>query len=159
MLVTVRQFLTKSPNKPVPLRTMRLVETKRETEKAILVKLEGTPNPSSNCVHCGREITHPQSLHFGIGSTCIEKYPHLLAMIDYNEIEKSYEMLKAEMSKITWEGWLPKGHIEMIPEEVTNEIKFIYDHQVHCVHTKDSAKIEQIYANADEIISNKAVEV
>jgi hypothetical protein len=63
------------------------------------------------------------------------------------------------MSKITWEGWLPKGHIEMIPEEVTNEIKFIYDCQVYCVRTKDSSKIEQIYANADEIISNKAVEV
>lgn len=161
MLVKVRKFLTdpEVSEKPVPFRTMRVVKIKRETPKAICVILQGTPLPQSECVHCGRKITHPQSLHFGIGSTCITKYPELLAIVNYDEIEKSYENLKSSMEKITWEGWLPRSSIEMISEGMGREIIFVYQGKQYRVVTKDSGKIEEIYAKADEIISNTEIEL
>jgi hypothetical protein len=161
MLIKVRKFLTDAEmqENPVPFRTMRIMETKKETNKAVLVVLQGTPIPQSECVHCGRKITHPQSLHFGIGSTCIQKYPQLLEQIDYNEIEQSYENLKNSMEKITWEGWLPKSSIEKIPEDYGWEIVFKYNGQQFRTVTKDVTKYEEIYSKADEIVSDMEVEM
>lgn len=166
MLITVRQWLTKAEYgaNPVPLRTMKVVEVKRQTAKAVLVKLQGTPSPSGNCVHCGREITHPTSLHFGIGSTCIQKYPELLAAVNENDIKQSYENLKLAMAKITWEGWLPKAHFEYVNEaDVPSEqrtvfdIVFLFDNQIYHVQTENIEKIEKIKQNAQEIIREELV--
>jgi hypothetical protein len=146
MLIKVRQFLTKSEVNPVPLRTMRIAEQGKETPKAVYVKLVGTPLPQANCVHCGREITHPQSLYLGIGSTCVKKYPQLLESIDYDDVEQSYKNLKTTMANITWEGWLPKAHIEMTPELFYN-VTFTHNSTEYRTKTQDLDKIEKIKAN------------
>lgn len=162
MLLKVKEWLTKVDKNPVPLRTMKVVQVVRRTEKAIMVKLQGTPSPSGECMHCGREITNPTSLHFGIGSTCIQKYPHLLATINEHDIEKSYQRLKEEMHKITWEGWLPKSSFQFLHEEPTaddvknqvvlHDIVFMYDNQIYHVQTEKEEKIARIKQNAQEII-------
>lgn len=159
MLIKVRQFLTKSESNPVPFRTMSLVSQTRETTKAIYVKLQGKPLPSSECVHCGREIKHPQSLHFGIGSTCIKHYPHLLASVNYDDIETSYEALKKEMSSITWEGWLPKAHIETIYEADPVNVVFEYNRQQYKVTTNKPEKLEEIKSKATKIIKIEAAAI
>lgn len=164
MLIKVSQWLTKLNEKPLPLRTMKVVKIERQTNKAILVKLQGTPSPSGECMHCGRTITHPVSLHFGIGSTCIQNYPQLLESIDENDIASSYEKLKQEMSKITWEGWLPKSHFEYInetehtaPERHVIDITFLYDNQIYHVQTENIEKVEKIKQHAQEIIREELV--
>lgn len=175
MLIKVRKWLTdeKFSSNPVPLRTMRIVEFKRQTAKAVLVKLQGTPSPKGECMHCGKEITHPVSLHFGLGSTCILRYPELFQTIDKENIEASYERLKAEMSKITWEGWIPKAHFEYIEEDedqkpededetekiMITDIVFLYDNQLYHVQTDKEDKIESIKKNADEIIRLEMVAI
>lgn len=156
MLVKARRFLTQQEKNPLPMRTMRINHMERETEKAILVSLIGTPLPQSNCVLCGREITHPVSLHFGIGSTCIKKYPHLLAQIDETDIEASYENLKKEMEKITWKGWLPKSQIELIPENKTRII-FEYNNKQYRIVTDNEEKIQQIEKMSDKIILKEVI--
>lgn len=143
MLVKVRQFLTKSEDNPVPLRTMRIDELKKETAKAVLVRLVGTPIPQSECIHCGREIKHPQSLYFGIGSTCIKHFPQLLANVNYNDVEESYKQLKASMTQISWEGWLPKAHIEMKPE-LFYVVTFTYKGKNYKTRTQDLDKVQKI---------------
>jgi hypothetical protein len=162
MLVKVRQFLTKEEytDKPLPFRTMKVKEVKKETNKAILVSLVASPVPQSECIHCGREIKHPQSLHFGIGRTCLKKhYPQLLEHVDYSEIEQSYNRLKNEMEKITWEGWLPKNSIQFISEGSAMEIIFVYQSKQYRVLTNNPEKIDQIREKADSVISEQEVEV
>lgn len=156
MLIKVRKFLTEQADKPVPLRTMRAT-IHRETAKAVYVTLVGTPLPTSECVHCGREISHPVSLHFGIGSTCIKKYPDLLESVDESDIEATYERLKESMSKITWEGWLPKSSIQLIPETGW-AIEFKYNDKPYRVTTYDKAKRDHIHAMANEVLTEVSLE-
>lgn len=153
MLLKVRQFLTKESetNKtPVPLRTMRVETIIKETAKAVQVKLIGTPIPQGNCVHCGRDITHPQSLYLGIGSTCVKKYPQLLEVINYDDVETSYKNLKESMAKMTWEGWLPKSSIEMTPE-LFFEVTFTHGGKQYRTKTQDLDKVEAIKAKAQDV--------
>lgn len=152
MLVKVKQFLTKSDvENPVPFKTMEVVAIKKETSKAMLVELKGKPIPQSECIHCGREIKHPQSLYFGIGSTCIKHFPELLAVVDYDDVEESYELLKKEMENIRWEGWLPKRFATLIKEDGWLII-FKHNNKQYRVRTTDEKKMLEIRAKAEEII-------
>jgi hypothetical protein len=156
-LIKVRQFLTKVEKNPVPFRTMQVASIERETEKAVLVTLKGTAEPSNYCTHCGREIKHPQSLRFGIGSTCLPKhYPHLFQLIGNEITEESinahYSQLKDELEKITWHGWLPKAHIEMehdtaLPVYI---VEFTYNGTVYRTKTMSEDKLNEIKSKAQK---------
>lgn len=114
--VTVRQFLTKPSNnprfqdkKPVPLRTM-FGYIHQETQNQVYMKLRGKAEPSSYCYVCGRELTHPVSLLYGIGPECGEHW-HETSM-PKADVDAWYESLREKMRDVTWEGWLPRGYIE-----------------------------------------------
>lgn len=129
--VTVRQFLTKSnPNypsrKPVPMRTMFGYSTK-ETEKGIYMVLRGKPEPSTTCLHCNRKLTHPVSLLYGIGPHCGEHF-HISPYETEEELNQNIEELKKTLADITWEGWLPKNHIEW--EETDEFVEVIKTEEV-----------------------------
>lgn len=109
-LIKVRQWLTKKDNNPIPMRTMEGVVL-QETQKAYKVRLNGHLRPSSNCNHCGRRITHPVSLLYGLGSTCGQHF-HINPLGSEEELKRNYEQMKKKMEKITWEGWIPKSQIE-----------------------------------------------
>jgi hypothetical protein len=110
--IKVRQWLTKTENNPLPMRVME-GEVKRETAKAILVKLNGFLAPSSVCNHCGRTLTHPVSLLYGIGPVCGGHF-HINPLSSEEELKASYEDMKRKMENVTWEGWLPKSSVESI---------------------------------------------
>lgn len=110
--IKVKQWITRVDANPVPCREMvGLVE--RETAKAVLVSLHGFLAPSDTCLHCGRELTHPVSLLYGIGPVC-GKHFHVNPLSSAAELERSYDEMKQKMAAVTWKGWLPKSAIEFI---------------------------------------------
>jgi hypothetical protein len=161
VLVKVRKYLTNSEytKNPLPFRTMRIKEIKRETEKAVLVSLLASPVPQSECIHCGKEIKHPQSLYFGIGTTCIKYFPELLDLVNYEDIETTYKQLQEAMQHITWEGWLPRSATQFISEGSAMEIIFMFQGKQYKVVTQNPEKIDEIREKADQILSENEVEM
>lgn len=120
--VKVRQFLTKpstdsryKDKKPVPMRIMYGYIT-QETANGVYMVLRGKAKPASICCHCGRTLTHPVSLLYGIGPECGGHYHD--SPMPKEALDAWFESIKAKMADIVWEGWLPKFHIEM---EATGE--------------------------------------
>jgi hypothetical protein len=161
VLVKVRKYLTDSEycKNPLPFRTMKVKEIKRETEKAVLVSLLASPVPQSECIVCGKEIKHPQSLYFGIGTTCIKHFPELLDLVNYEDIETTYKQLQEAMQHITWEGWLPRSATQFISEGSAMEIIFIHNSKQYRVVTQNPEKIDQIRVKADQILSESEIEI
>lgn len=121
MMVKVRQFLTKSnpsypDRKPVPMRVM-FGYVKQESARGVYVVLRGKATPTSYCFVCGRELTHPVSLKYGIGPECGGHFHQ--SPMPKADLDAWYESLKAIMPSIIWEGWLPKSAIEI---EATGEM-------------------------------------
>lgn len=132
--VEVRQFLTKANSsfpdkKPVPFRTM-YGYIKRETENGVEMVLNAKLEASSVCMRCGRKITNPESIQFGLGSECISKVPGF-PLVSTEELPKYLEELKEKAGMIAWTGWLPKGYITLtetgkeidVKEEVSEQPK------------------------------------
>jgi hypothetical protein len=109
-LIKVRQWLTRRNDKPVPMRTMEAVIV-RETNKAVYVKMNGHLKPSSTCNHCGRRLTHPVSLLYGLGPVCGGHF-HINPVNSEEELQRRYTEMQKKMEKVTWEGWIPKSQIE-----------------------------------------------
>lgn len=113
-LITVRQYMTKpstpafdfhdkwNNGKPMPLRTMAGVILE-ETKGMVKMKLHGKPMPTKICVRCGRTLTHPVSLFYGIGPECGGHF-HIGPEMDIEEIRK-------RMTDIEWTGWVIKSAI------------------------------------------------
>lgn len=123
--VEVRQFLTRAnpdypDRKPVPFRTMFGYIT-GETDRGIKVALRGRAEASSTCMRCGQKITNETSLQYGIGSECINHIPGAVPLVEDGHLEDYIQELKKRTSEVTWEGWLPKGHIKIT--ETGNEIE------------------------------------
>lgn len=106
----VRQWLTRRNDNPIPMRTMEGVIVK-ETSKAYQVKLNGLLKPSKQCLHCGRTLTHPVSVLYGIGPVCGGHF-HINPCDTKEELEKRYNAMAETMQGVTWEGWIPKSQIE-----------------------------------------------
>jgi hypothetical protein len=106
----VKQWLTRRDTNPIPMRTMEGVIT-RETNKAVHVKLNGLLKPSKQCLHCGRKLTHPVSLLYGLGPVCGGHF-HINPCSSEQELQKQYDSMRETMNNVTWEGWIPKSQIE-----------------------------------------------
>lgn len=113
-IITVRQYMTKpstpqfdfhdkwNNGNPMPLRTM--VGTKlEETRGMVRMELRGMAMPTGTCIKCGRKLTHPVSLNYGIGPECGGHY-HIGPEMPLEEIAK-------RMRQITWTGWIVKSAI------------------------------------------------
>jgi hypothetical protein len=110
--VKVRQWLTRTDSNPLPCREMAGI-VERETAKAILLNLHGFLAPTSSCIRCGRTLTHPVSLLYGIGPECGSHF-HINPLASVGELEAVYEQMKRNMEAVTWKGWIPKSSIEYI---------------------------------------------
>lgn len=160
MRIKVRQWLTREDytDKPMPMRTM-FGTIEQETAKAYYVKLHGKLMPSSNCLHCDRDLKHPISLLYGLGPICGQHF-YINPCNTKEELETNYAAMCAVMAKITWEGWIPKtGVLEMEKEE---KIRYTYNYNGKTYRTlldvADTAKQDKIKANA-EVISTEVVYV
>jgi hypothetical protein len=131
--IKVRQYMTK-PSTPefnfhdkfnhgvqMPLRIMvgRVLE---ETKGMVKMELWGKPMPSSTCCACGRQLTHPVSLHYGIGPECGQHF-HINPYETEEQLEAEYEQLKQKMADIKWTGWIIKSAIEdLSPKPVSKPV-------------------------------------
>jgi hypothetical protein len=109
----VRQWLTRATNSnrnPIPMRTMEGVIL-QETNKAIKVKLNGLLQPSSNCLHCNRTLTHPVSLMYGLGPVCGGHF-HINPCNTEKELKDRYNEMLTTIKNVTWEGWIPKSQVQ-----------------------------------------------
>jgi hypothetical protein len=109
-MIKVRQWLTRRSTSPIPMRTMEGVIL-QETARAYKVKLNGHLQPSSTCNHCGRRLTHPVSLMYGLGPVCGGHF-HINPCNSEEELKERYDEMARRMEKVTWEGWIPKSQIE-----------------------------------------------
>jgi len=76
-----------------------------ETTKAIKVDARAIATPTSTCRHCGRELTHPVSLLYGIGQECGKHY-HI------PQEGKDVEYIRELITSIEYHGWIPKSSID-----------------------------------------------
>ena len=100
---TVRQWMTRVDNNPMPMRTM-VGRVEKQTQKAVYLKLHGQALPVITCMRCGRTLTNPISRHYGIGPECIQKLGMCFAVEDV-------EQIKEALVDVKWEGFVPKSAI------------------------------------------------
>jgi hypothetical protein len=120
--IKVKQYMTEksSPgfdfmekwnnNNPMPLVIMkgRILE---ETKGMYKMELFAEPEPSTHCFRCGRKLTHPVSVLYGIGPECGQHF-HINPFNTEEELQQAMDELKAKMKEIKWTGWVIKSAIK-----------------------------------------------
>lgn len=108
-------FMAKFNNdNPMPLRTM-IGTIEKETRGMVYMKLHGQAEPVIKCMRCGRTLTNPISMKYGIGPECITKVPFIMDL-DINDVDG----IKKKLVDVKWEGWIIKSAITE-KEEVEND--------------------------------------
>lgn len=157
--IKVKKWMTIKEDNPIPMRVM-FGKILRETQKAIYVSVYGKPEPSTTCLHCGRKLTHPVSLLFGIGPICGGHY-HINPLNSEEELQERIEEIKQKLADVKWEGWIPKSQIvEMteVKEEKEEKVElkkeflviFKYEGKVYKTIT-DNKKLQKIRENSEII--------
>ena len=115
--ITVKKYMTEkaSPefdfmakwnnDNPMPLRTMTGT-VEKETRGMVYMKLHGQAEAIVKCMRCGRTLTNPISMKYGIGPECITKVPFIMDL-DINDVDG----IKQKLVDVTWEGWIIKSAI------------------------------------------------
>lgn len=124
--IKVRQYMTKpsepgfdfmkqhNNDTPMPMRIM-YGEVVDETKGMLKMKLHGKPEPSSICLHCGRPLTNPISLLYGIGPEC-GKHFYINPLGSKEALDAAMDSIRANLTAVTWEGWIIKSAIEEMEE-------------------------------------------
>lgn len=107
-------FMAKwNDNKPMPLVVMTGTVLE-ETPGMYKMSLYVVPEPSTQCMACGRKLTHPVSLMYGIGPECGSH--HHISPYSKEELDDYLANVKQQMSQITWTGWVIKKAITQMLE-------------------------------------------
>ncbi len=101
--IYLRQWLARKIGTPRELQ----VTVERETQKAYLIKGHALATPTTRCRHCGRKLTHPVSVLYGIGPECGRHY-HIPSN------PEDVEAIKAMLEAIEYQGWVPKSGVEVL---------------------------------------------
>lgn len=113
--ITVKKYMTEpaslgfdfmakwNKNIPMPLRTMTGT-IEKETRGMVYMKLHGQAEPVVKCMRCGRTLTNPISMHYGIGPECMSKLGFVCDIEDVDTIKK-------KLVDVVWEGWMIKSAI------------------------------------------------
>lgn len=129
--ITVKQYMTKpaSPdfdfmqkwnnNNPMPFRTM-IGTVEKETRGMVYMKLHADiyANVIPTCMKCGRPLTNPVSQYFGVGPEC-GGHNYINPFNSEEELKQAVSAYRAQLQKITWEGWVIKSAITE-KEEIDN---------------------------------------
>ena len=121
--ITVKKYMTQpsdpgfdfmakwNNDNPMPLRTMTGIKVK-ETPGMVYMKLHGDiwATRICTCMKCGKRLTNPVSQYFGIGPEC-GGHNYVNPFDDDEQLKEAVEQYKAQLQKITWEGWIIKSAI------------------------------------------------
>lgn len=107
------QFMKeRNANVPMPMRVMRCVILD-ETPGMYYVAARGHPEPSATCLHCGRRLTHPVSLLYGLGPVC-GQHMHINPLNSQEELDAFYDDIRRKLGAVTWQGWVIKKGIKTL---------------------------------------------
>lgn len=84
------------------------------------MELAGKVTSTSTCMCCGKPLTNPISMLYGIGPEC-GKHFYINPFDTEEELKDSLKELKNKISEIKWEGWVIKSAIKEFKEETINE--------------------------------------
>jgi hypothetical protein len=107
---------------PMPMVIMRGTVLE-ETKGMIKMELRATPEPSSHCFKCGRALSHPVSVLYGIGPECGGHF-HINPLGSKDALDAAMEDIKAKMEAITWTGWMTKSALKEMVEIKKDEIGY-----------------------------------
>lgn len=146
----------KQVNKGVPVPFLVMYgKIVRQTPKAYIIDVYGQPEPMDVCLRCGRVLTHPLSLLYGLGPECGKH--HYKSSISKDNLEEALKYLRQSMAKEVWRGMIPKSAVTITPEKV-HTIVFAYGGKPYRVTTSDQTKIKEMYEKADSIMSDEITE-
>lgn len=103
--IYIKQWFARKIGTPRELQ----VTIKHETERAYLIKGYALATPTNTCRHCGRRLTHPVSVLYGIGPECGKHY-HI------PQHPEDVEAIRKMIEQIEYEGWIPKSAVEVFEE-------------------------------------------
>lgn len=161
MRLQVRQWLTKpgdwhgkyNNGFPVPMRVM-YGEIIRSTGGMVYVRLYGKPEPSTKCLHCGRTLTHPVSLMYGIGPVCGGHFH--ISPVGEDELDEYMDTIRAKLRAVTWEGWVPRKHVTIEMEKQWT-VEYIHEGRLYQTVTKDASKLDRIRLHCKHVRITEAL--
>lgn len=101
-------------NVPMPFRVMR-GRVLKETRGMVYMSLKAVPLRTNYCIRCGKPLTHPVSLLYGLGPEC-GQHAYINPFETEEELREHHQELVEKLSKITWTGWIVKSGIEYATE-------------------------------------------
>lgn len=104
-------FMAKwNDDKPMPLVIMKgyILD---ETPGMYKMELSATPEPSSVCFHCGRKLTNPVSILYGIGPECGGHYG-INPLGSKEALDAEMDNIRRKMKQLDWSGWITKSSIK-----------------------------------------------
>ena len=121
--VTVKRYMTQratadfdfmkkwNNDNPMPFRTM-IGTVEKETRGMVYMKLHADIYAQTipTCMRCGRALTNPVSQYFGIGPEC-GGHNYVNPFNSEAELKAAVKNYRAELQKVTWEGWIIKSAI------------------------------------------------
>lgn len=101
-------------NVPMPFRVMR-GRVLKETRGMVYMSLKAVPLRTNYCIRCGKPLTHPVSLLYGLGPEC-GQHAYINPFETEEELREHHQELVDKLAKITWTGWIVKSGIEYATE-------------------------------------------
>lgn len=103
-------------NEGIPMPFMIMVGTViRETRGMFYMRCYSKPLHTNMCMRCGRKITHPVSLLYGLGPEC-GNHAYITPIETEEQFIEAFDTIKANLKSITWNGWILKTEIEHYKE-------------------------------------------
>ena len=109
-------FMTKW-NNDVPMPFVIMSGTiEKETRGMYYMKLHGKAEKTSICMCCGRKLTHPVSMLYGLGPEC-GSHAYINPFDSEEELNQHIDEVYQKIADVKWEGWVIKSSIKTMEVE------------------------------------------
>ena len=95
---------------PMPFVIMSGV-IEKETRGMYYMKLHGKAEKTSICMCCGRKLTHPVSMLYGLGPEC-GSHAYINPFDSEEELNAHIDEVYQKIADVKWEGWVIKSSIK-----------------------------------------------
>lgn len=104
-------------NNDVPMPFVIMSGTiEKETRGMYYMKLHGKAERTSVCMCCGKKLTHPVSMLYGLGPEC-GQHAYINPFNSEEELQQCIDEVYKKIADVKWEGWVIKSAIKTM--EVT----------------------------------------